>query len=140
MPVRLSDIFYYFLKLGFSGFGGPVALVGYMQKDLVERKKWISPEEFTQGVTLSAALPGPLAAQMAMWIGFLRHGFWGCTVAAVGFIAPPFCIVTLIAFIYIHFQQELWLRGLFYGIGPAACALIAESCFRLGKKYLPDWK
>jgi chromate transporter len=140
MQIKLADISRYFFKLGSLGFGGPAALVGYMQRDLVEREHWLTPDEFAQGVALSAALPGPLAAQVAMWIGFLRRGFWGCTVAAVSFIAPPFVLVVLVAIIYVHFQQEHWLRALFYGIGPATCALVFESCFRLGKKYLPDLK
>ncbi|MBI4530321.1 MAG: chromate efflux transporter [Candidatus Latescibacteria bacterium] len=138
--VRLWDIFHYFLRLGCLGFGGPIALVGYMQKDLVERDKWVTQEEFSQGVALGATLPGPLAAQVAMWIGYLRQGFWGCTVASIGLIAPPFCIVLVIAAVYVQFEHAQWIRALFYGIGPAIAALIAESCYRLGKQYLPDWK
>lgn len=140
MQVRLADIFRYFFKLGCSGFGGPVALVGYMQKDLVERDQWVTAEEFSQGVALGATLPGPLAAQVAMWIGYLRQGFWGCTVASIGLIVPPFLIVLLIAALYVQFEQTQWVRALFYGIGPAIAALVVESCYRLARKYLPDWK
>lgn len=140
MEVRLRNIFCYFLRLGCLGFGGPVALVGYMEKDLVERKKWLTDEEFSQGVALAAMLPGPLAAQVAMWIGYLRKGFWGCTVASVGLIGPSFLIVLAISVIYVHFEKAFWIRALFYGIGPAVAALITESCYRLAKRYIPDWK
>lgn len=122
------------------GFGGPVALVGYMQKDLVERDKWITQDEFSQGVALGATLPGPLAAQVAMWIGYLKQGFWGCTLASIGFIAPPFFMVLVISSIYVRFEHTAWLLALFYGIGPAVAALVVESCYKLAKKYLPDWK
>jgi chromate transporter len=111
-----------------------------MQKHLVERDKWVTQEEFSQGVALGATLPGPLAAQVAMWIGYLRQGFWGCTVASIGLIGPPFLIVLLISTVYVRFEEARWLRALFYGIGPAIAALIVESCYRLAKRYLPDWK
>lgn len=140
MQVRLWNIFRYFLRLGCLGFGGPVALVGYMEKDLVEREKWLTQEEFSQGVALAAMLPGPLAAQVAMWIGYIKKGFWGCTAASIGLIGPPFLIVLITSAIYVHFEKTLWIRALFYGIGPAVTALIADSCYRLGKRYLPDWK
>ncbi len=140
MNVRLRQIFIYFLKLGALGFGGPVALVGYMQRDLVERDKWVSPEEFSQGVALAATLPGPLAAQLAMWIGYLRRGIAGCTVASIGFVGPPFAIVLGIAALYLRFEETTWLRSLFYGVGPAVAALIAEASYRLARRYIPDWK
>jgi chromate transporter len=140
MNVRLRQIFIYFLKLGALGFGGPVALVGYMQRDLVERDKWVSPEEFSQGVALAATLPGPLAAQLAMWIGYLRRGIAGCTVASIGFVGPPFVIVLGIAALYLRFEETTWLRSLFYGVGPAVAALIAEASYRLARRYIPDWK
>jgi chromate transporter len=140
MRVRLRQLFIYFLKLGTLGFGGPVALVGYMQRDLVERDGWVSQEEFSQGLALAATLPGPLAAQLAMWIGYLKHGIWGCTVASIGFVGPPFVIVLGIAALYIRFEETIWLHSLFYGIGPAVAALIAEACYRLARRYIPDWK
>jgi chromate transporter len=140
LQVRLWDIFLYFLKLGTFGFGGPVALVGYMQRDLVERDRWVSQGEFSQGVALAATLPGPLAAQVAMWIGYLKQGFWGCTVASIGLIGPPFLIVLILAAIYVRFEEASWIRALFYGIGPAVAALIAEACYHLSRRYVTDWK
>ncbi len=140
MQVSLQKIFYYFLRLGCFGFGGPVALVGYMEKDLVDRNQWLTQKEFSQGVALAAMLPGPLAAQVAMWVGYLRRGFWGCTVASIGLIGPPFLMVLIISAIYVHFEKTFWIQALFYGIGPAVAALVAESCHRLGRRYLQDWK
>lgn len=140
MKVSLKDIFWYFLKLGAIGFGGPVALVGYMERDLVEKSNWVTKEEFSQGVAIAATLPGPLAAQVAMWIGYLRRGIAGCTIASLALIGPPFLIVLVIAAIYTHYENEKWVRALFYGIGPTVAILIAESCYRLARKYIPDWK
>ncbi len=140
MNVSLKDIFWYFLKLGSIGFGGPVTLVGYMERDLVEKSKWVTKEEFSQGVAIAATLPGPLAAQVAMWIGFLRRGIAGCTVSSLALIGPPFVIVLIIAAVYTRFENEKWVRALFYGIGPTVAILIAESCYRLARKYIPDWK
>jgi chromate transporter len=140
MRVTLKDIFWYFLKLGTIGFGGPVALVGYMERDLVEKNTWVTKDEFSQGVAIAATLPGPLAAQVAMWIGYLRRGIAGCAVSALALIAPPFLIVLVIAVMYTHFENEKWVRALFYGIGPTVAVLIAESCYRLARKYVPDWK
>ncbi len=140
MKVSLKNIFLYFLKLGAIGFGGPVALVGYMERDLVEKNKWVTKEEFSQGVAISATLPGPLAAQVAMWIGYLRQGVNGCTAAALALIGPPFVIVLIIAAVYTRYENETWVRALFYGIGPTVAVLIAESCYRLSRRYIPDWK
>ena len=138
--VSLGDIFRYFLRLGALGFGGPVALVGYMERDLVERDRWLTKEEFSEGVALAAALPGPLAAQVAMWIGYLRHGFWGCSVASLGMIGPSFLMVLALSVLYLQYEEARWMRALFYGIGPVVSALIADSCYRLSKRYLPDGK
>jgi len=140
MKISLWKLFKYFLKLGSFGFGGPVALVGYMQRDLVEKERWVSQDEFSQGVALSATLPGPLAAQVAMWIGYLRQGFWGCTIASVGLIGPPFILVLAFSAIYVMYEEAPWIRALFYGIGPAVAALIAEACYRLSRRYVTDWK
>lgn len=140
VPVSLRSIFLYFLRLGTLGFGGPAALVGYMQRDLVDQKGWVSADEFSQGVALAATLPGPLAAQVAMWIGYLRQGFWGCTVASIAFIGPPFLLVLILASVYVRFEEASWIRALFYGIGPAVAALIAEACYNLAKRYITDGK
>src|SRR5258707_10296594 len=91
--VSLRELAGYFLRLGTSGFGGPIALAGYMQRDLVERKHWYTQDEYLQGLAVAQTLPGPLAAQLAMWLGYVRRGFWGAVAAAIPFIRPPFVIV-----------------------------------------------
>ena len=116
-PPRLSltQIAGYFVRLGTTGFGGPIALAGYMQRDLVERRHWFTQEEYLQGLAVSQTLPGPLAAQLAMWLGYVRRGFWGACAAAVPFILPPFVIVSGVAALYVAFRGTTVIQALFYG-------------------------
>src|SRR5207253_11126680 len=107
-----------FLRLGALGFGGPIALAGYMQRDLVERRGWVTQDEYLEGLAVAQTLPGPLAAQLAMWLGYVRRGFWGATVCALAFILPPFVIVTAVAALYVAFAGTTLIQALFYGIGP----------------------
>jgi len=134
-PPRLSlaQIAGYFLRLGTLGFGGPIALAGYMQRDLVERRGWYTQEEYLQGLAVSQTLPGPLAAQLAMWLGYVRRGFWGAVAAAVPFILPPFVIVSVVAAIYVAFRGTTVIQALFYGIGPTVIALILRGAWKLLK-------
>src|SRR5829696_9726343 len=92
----LRGLVRYFLKLGFSGFGGPIALVGYMQRDLVEERGWFTEAEFQQGLAVGQAMPGPLAAQVAMWLGYLQRGAFGAAAVAVPFVLAPFLLVTAV--------------------------------------------
>jgi len=92
----------YFLRLGTSGFGGPIAVVGYMQRDLVEQRGWIAKDDFLNGVALGQTMPGPLAAQVAMWVGYLRRGTLGAAATAAAFIIPSFVMVTAVAVLYVH--------------------------------------
>lgn len=133
MPPRVSlgDLARYFLRLGALGFGGPIALAATMQHDLVERRGWITPEEYLEGLAASQTLPGPLAAQLAMWLGFVRKGTLGAIVAAVTFVAPPFVLVTLVAAAYVAFSGTSTIQALFYGIGPAVIALIVRGAWKL---------
>src|SRR5512142_1577408 len=101
-PVSLWDLVRYFLRLGSSGFGGPIALAGYMQRDLVSRG-WITEEEYRQGLAFAQMMPGPLAAQLAMWIGFLRQGVLGASLVGLVFILPPFLIVLAVAWLYVAY-------------------------------------
>src|SRR5215472_14548716 len=101
--VPLWHLVAYFLKLGLFGFGGPIALAGYMQRDLVPRG-WITNEEYKQGLAFSQMMPGPLAAQLAMWIGFIRHGVVGASLVGIVFILPPYLIVVLIAAFYVKYN------------------------------------
>ena len=132
-PPRLSltQIAGYFVRLGTTGFGGPIALAGYMQRDLVERRHWFTQEEYLQGLAVSQTLPGPLAAQLAMWLGYVRRGFWGACAAAVPFILPPFIIVSGVAALYVAFRGTTVIQALFYGIGPAVIALILRGAWKL---------
>jgi chromate transporter len=130
--VGLWELVCYFLRLGSSGFGGPIALAGYMQRDLIPRG-WITEEEYLQGLAFSQMMPGPLAAQLAMWIGYIRHGAVGASLVGIVFILPAFLIVVIISFFYVAYQGLTFVQALFYGIGPVVIAIVASSAFRLAK-------
>ena len=129
----LAEFTLYFLKLGCIGFGGPIALVGYMQKDLVDERKWISQEDYLNGLAFSQLAPGPLAAQLAMYLGFVRAGFLGATVVGAAFIVPSFLMVLAIGKAYVTFGGTRIISALFYGIGAAVVAIIARSAIKLIK-------
>ncbi len=123
----------YFLKLGSLGFGGPIALVGYMHRDLVEQRGWFSDDEYRQGLALAQTMPGPLAAQLAMWMGFLTRGVVGSAAVAVAFVAPPFLLVTAAAVIYVENQGSSVVHALFRGVGPAIVAIVAIASVKLAR-------
>lgn len=129
--LSLAQIAGYFLKLGATGFGGPIALAGTMQRDLVETRHWITQQEYLEGLAVAQTLPGPLAAQLAMWLGYVRRGLWGAIAAAVPFILPPFVIVTVVASIYVASSGSAVIQALFYGIGPTVIALILRGAWKL---------
>lgn len=133
MPVSLRALCLYFLRLGASGFGGPIALAGYMQRDLQEQRGWITAEEYQDGLALAQTMPGPLAAQLAMWIGYIRGGVLGATLVGVLFVLPPFVLVVAVAALYVHFSGITQIHDLFYGIGPATIAIIALAAWRLAR-------
>ncbi len=130
-PVTLRDIVFYFLRLGTFGFGGPIALVGYMQKDLVEERCWFSQPEYLQGLAFCQLSPGPLAAQLAIYLGWLHKGVLGGTLAGIAFILPSFLMVVVLAAFYVKFGSLHWIHGMFYGIGAAVIAIIARSAVKL---------
>ena len=132
----LARLAAYFLRLGALGFGGPIALAGYMQRDLVERRGWIAHEDFKQGLALAQLAPGPLAAQLAIYIGWIRGRLLGATVVAFAFILPSFVMVLGLAALYVHFGGLSWMQGVFYGVGAAVIAIIARSAWKLGKTTL----
>jgi chromate transporter len=134
----LRQIAGYFTRLGTIGFGGPIALAGYMQRDLVERRHWFTQEEFLQGLAVSQTLPGPLAAQLAMWLGYVRRGFWGACAAAIPFILPPFIIVSAVAALYVAYRGTTVIQALFYGVGPAVIALILRGAWKLVRVTVKD--
>ena len=119
------------MRLGAVGFGGPIALAGYMQRDLVEARGWFTQDEYLQGLAVAQTLPGPLAAQLAMWLGYVRRGFWGAAASALAFILPPYAIVTIVAALYVAFAGTTLIQALFYGIGPAVIALILRGAWKL---------
>lgn len=121
----------YFLRLGTLGFGGPIAVVGYMQRDLVEKRGWISKQDFLDGVALGQTMPGPLAAQVAMWAGYLKRGAVGAAATALAFIAPSFLMVTAVAAVYAHYSGLTIVASLFYGIAPAVMAIITIAAYKL---------
>ena len=130
----------YFLRLGTLGFGGPIALAGYMQRNLVESRRWVSKEDYLEGLAFSQLSPGPLAAQLAMYLGWLRRGGLGATLVGVAFILPSFLMVLVLAGLYVHFGQLHWIQGMFYGIGAAVIAIIARSAIKLVRTTVgKDW-
>jgi chromate transporter len=126
----------YFLRLGTLGFGGPIALAGYMQRDLVERRRWISKEDYVQGLALAQLAPGPLAAQLAMYLGWVKARVRGATLVSLAFILPSFVMVLVLSALYVRFGGLSWMQSAFYGIGAAVIAIIARSALKLVKMTL----
>jgi len=132
-PLSLSRFVGYFLWLGTVGFGGPIALAGHMQQDLVDERGWISREDYVEGLALAQLAPGPLAAQLAIYLGYLRAGVLGATLVGVAFIVPSFLMVLALSAAYVRFGGLAWMQGMFYGIGAAVIGIIARSAFKLTK-------
>jgi chromate transporter len=136
----LQQLILYFLKLGTIGFGGPVALVGYMHRDLVESKKWITEEDYKEGLALAQLAPGPLAAQLAIYIGYVHYRIMGATLAGIAFVMPSFLMVLALGYAYVKAGGLPWMQAVFYGIGAAVIGIIAVSSYKLSKKSLgKDW-
>lgn len=127
----LTELALYFLKLGSTGFGGPVALVGYMYKDLVENREWISDDEYKQGIALAQLAPGPLAAQLGIYLGFIHYGFLGATLAGIAFVIPSFVIVVFLGIAYKLYGGLSWMQAIFYGVGAAVIGIIVNSAYKL---------
>jgi len=132
----LRELLFYFLRLGTLGFGGPIALAGRMENDLVEERRWISRQDYIEGLAFSQLSPGPLAAQLAMYLGWVRAGRIGAALVSAAFILPSFLMALAVAAAYVHFGQLVWIQGMFYGIGAAVIAIIAQGAFRLARKTL----
>jgi chromate transporter len=129
--VSMGELCRYFLRLGALGFGGPIALVGYMQRDLVEKRRWIGKDDFREGLALSQLAPGPLAAQLAIYLGWVRGRVLGATLAGIAFIIPSFVIVLLLSAFYLRYGGLSWMQGAFYGIGASVIAIIVRSSVKL---------
>lgn len=135
----LIQIVRYFLRLGALGFGGPVALCGQMERELVDEKGWLSKTEMREAIAVSQSLPGPLAIQVGIFASYMRGGFWGAWAGGWAFILPNFVLVALLGALYIHFGGLPWMTGVFYGVAPVVIALILHSCWRLAKLGMEDW-
>jgi chromate transporter len=138
-PGRLMELVRYFLRLGLLGFGGPVALVGQMERDLVGNRGWLSKEQMREAIAVCQSLPGPLAIQVGIFISYLRAGFWGAWAGGFAFILPNFLIVAALGALYVHFGALQPVTAIFYGVSPAVIALILHSCHRLAKLGMEDW-
>ncbi len=137
--VRIRDLVRYYLRLGALGFGGPVALCGQMEKELVQERQWLTKEEMREGIAVCQSLPGPLAIQVGIFVSYLRGGFWGAWAGGWAFIFPNFIIVAALAALYVHFGGLPPVTAIFYGVSPAVIALILHSCYRLAKLGMEDW-
>ena len=139
-PPSLAAFVGYFLRLGTFGFGGPIALAGYMQRDLVETRGWVTKDEYVKGLALAQLAPGPLAAQLAIYLGWARGGVIGATLVAIAFVLPSFVMVMAISVAYVRFGGLAWMQAAFYGIGAAVIAIILRSSYKLVRLTLGgDW-
>lgn len=130
----LKQLVHYFFKLGYAGFGGPVALVGYMHRDLVEERGWISEEEYKDGLALAQLAPGPLAAQLGIYVGYVHYRTLGATLCGLAFVLPSFFMVVVIGMAYKMFGGLPWMQAIFYGVGAAVVGIIAISSYKLTEK------
>ncbi len=136
---QIGELVRYFLRLGFLGFGGPVALVGQMERELVDEKKWLSKEQMREAIAICQSLPGPLAIQVGIYVSYLRGGFWGAWAGGWAFILPNFVIVAALGALYVYLGDLQPVTAIFYGVSPAVIALILHSCYRLAKLGMEDW-
>jgi chromate transporter len=136
---RLGEVVLYFLRLGLLGFGGPVALVGQMERELVSDRKWLTKEQMREAIAICQSLPGPLAIQVGIYISYLRAGFWGAWAGGWAFIFPNFVIVAALGALYVYLGDLKPVTAVFYGVSPAVIALILHSCYRLAKLGMEDW-
>ena len=131
--VSLTRFAGYFLWLGTVGFGGPIALAGHMQQDLVDDRRWVRKEDYLEGLAIAQLAPGPLAAQLAIYLGYIHSGLVGATAIAIAFILPSFLMVLGLSVAYVRFGGLPWMQGMFYGIGAAVIGIIARSAFKLAR-------
>ncbi len=136
---RIKEVVVYFLRLGLLGFGGPVALVGQMEKELVGDRGWLTKEQMREAIAICQSLPGPLAIQVGVYVSYLRAGFWGAWAGGWAFILPNFVIVAALGALYVYLGDLKPVTAIFYGVSPAVIALILHSCYRLAKLGMEDW-
>ena len=136
---RIGELVRYFLRLGCLGFGGPVALVGQMERELVDDRKWLTKDQMREAIAICQSLPGPLAIQVGVYVAYLRGGFWGAWAGGWAFILPNFLIVAALGALYVYLGDLQPVTAIFYGVSPAVIALILHSCYRLAKLGMEDW-
>jgi chromate transporter len=135
---RLAELLFYFLRLGLLGFGGPVALVGQMEREVIAERGWLTNEQMREAIAICQSLPGPLAIQVGIYVGYLRGGFWGAWIGGWAFILPNFLIVAALGALYVRLGDLKPVTAIFYGVSPAVIALILHSCYRLAKLGMED--
>src|ERR1700740_968813 len=136
VPIR--ELVLYYLRLRAIGFGGPVALCGKMEKELVQEKHWVTKDEMREGIAVCQSMPGPLAIQVGIYISYLRGGFWGAWIGGWAFIFPNFVIVAALGALYVYLGDLKPVTAIFYGVSPAVIALILHSCYRLPQLGMED--
>jgi chromate transporter len=140
IPYSLSNLVTYFLRLGTWGFGGPVALVGYMHRDLVERRGWISEADYREGLALAQLAPGPLAAQLSIYLGYVHYRIVGATLVGIAFVLPSFLMVVALGWAYTVYGGLSWMQAVFYGVGASVIGIIAVSSYKLTRWTIgKDW-
>src|SRR6516225_8192845 len=135
---RWGELARYFLRLGLLGFGGPVALVGQMEREVVAERGWLSKEQMREAIAVCQSMPGPLAIQVGIYVAYLRGGFWGAWIGGWAFILPNFLIVAALGALYVYLGDLKPVTAIFYGVSPAVIALILHSCYRLTKLGMED--
>lgn len=130
----LWQLVLYILRLGTLGFGGPVALVGYMHRDLVEERNWITDADYKEGLALAQLAPGPLAAQLAIYLGYIHYRILGATLVGIAFVIPSFLMVVALGWAYVRFGGISWMQAVFYGVGAAVVGIIVMSAKKLTQK------
>src|SRR5580700_615876 len=135
---RIAELVPYFLRLGLLGFGGPVALVGQMERELVGEREWLTKEQMREAIAICQSLPGPLAIQVGIYVAYLRGGFWAAWAGGWAFILPNFAIVAGLGALYVYLGDLKPVTAIFYGVSPAVIALILHSCYRLAKLGMED--
>lgn len=133
-PYNLWQVIRYFLRLGTIGFGGPVALVGYMHRDLVEQRHWITEADYKEGLALAQLAPGPLAAQLAIYIGYVHYRILGATLVGLAFVIPSFIMVVALGVAYVTYGGLPWMQAVFYGVGACVIGIITHSAYKLTRK------
>jgi len=140
IPYSQGNLVSYFLRLGTWGFGGPVALVGYMHRDLVERRGWISEADYREGLALAQLAPGPLAAQLCIYLGYVHYRILGATLAGIAFVLPSFLMVVALGWAYTLYGGLSWMQAVFYGVGASVIGIIAFSSYKLTRRTIgKDW-